>query len=126
MRTMIGRLHKDEFGAELIEFIGMLPILLMAGMIAFQIILVAQTILVASSAAREGARALSVCGPCRQAALNASPGDYDQQIDCQDGTESVRVTVRLRIPLVTKAFFTLNNMPRVEWTTVMRKEHCKK
>jgi hypothetical protein len=50
------RTSADEKGIELIEFIGLLPIILMVGLIIWQFMVFANTWLIVSNAAREGAR----------------------------------------------------------------------
>ena len=119
----IKRLQSDESGAELIEFIGVLPILLMVAMIVWQLIIAAQTFVIASSAAREGARAAAVCphGNITQAVQSASPG-YDPEIRIGGGGGSVAVTVGLRIPTFRIPYLPTLSLPTVYSTAVMRQE----
>ncbi len=109
-----------EDGAEMIEFLGLLPILLMVGLIIVQLLLAGQTMMVALSAAREGARAAVVCEDVGSAVARASPG-FSPQISIQDGADDVKVVVGLQIPTIDIPYVhTL--MPVVQENATMRKE----
>ena len=52
--------NRDKKGIETIEFIGLFPLILLALLIIWQLMLVGYTVIIAASAAREGARAAVV------------------------------------------------------------------
>lgn len=66
MRPLWRRLHEDERGAPAVEFVGALPLLLLLGMAAWQLLLVGHVAVATENAARTGARA---------AAIGQDPGD---------------------------------------------------
>lgn len=73
MRKRLG----SEEGSQLIEFIGVLPLLMLLVLIIWQFVLAGGTQLVAMAAAMEGAHALAIGDPpnqAQQAAVNASLG----------------------------------------------------
>ncbi len=120
MRYRLEQLAAREEGAEIIEFLGLLPILLMVGLIIVQLLLAGQTMMVALSAAREGARAAVVCESVGGAVARASPG-FAPQISVQDGANDVKVVVGLQVPTIDIPFVhTL--MPVVSESATMRKE----
>jgi pilus assembly protein CpaE len=97
----------DERGVEIVEFLGIMPLLLMIGLIIWQFLIVGHTMLITESAAREGARAAAAHKDCNFAVykaigLKAIP-IYWPDIQCGRCSGSggpVEVTVRLRIPIV--------------------------
>ena len=117
-----------ERGAELIEYIGMVPLLLTVGLIIWQFMLAGHTMLITASAAREGARAFALCPPEDPygAATRASPGFNDRQIQPEVGSNGyVAVTVRLKIPLVLRGPYVIaERMPWTRYKAVMRRERC--
>ncbi len=119
LRRIKQQLSRED-GAEMIEFLGLLPILLMVGLIIVQLLLAGQTMMVALSAAREGARAAVVCEDVGSAVARASPG-FAPQISTQDGADDVKVIVGLQVPTIDIPFVhTL--MPVVQESATMRKE----
>ena len=114
-------LYADDDGAEVIEFIGLLPVILLVGLLMIQILVAAQTFLIASSAAREGARAGAVGESINDAVARSSSG-YDRQIEVRCDGHSVYVTVRLKIRLFRLFSFLEGQIPRAEGRAVMRLE----
>lgn len=121
----------DEHGVELIEFLGFVPLVLLILVIAWQFILVGYTGVVASGAAREGARAAAVREDVDRAVRFASPGfDGRRQWTALGGypcsTYSggpVTIQVRLEVPHVTFPFIgALNQYPVVTSKATMRCE----
>jgi Flp pilus assembly pilin Flp len=132
MWKKIRQFCRDEAGAELIEFIGVVPLLLVIGLIIWQLMLVAQTFVVVSSAAREGARRAAVCDMnYYQAAVNASPGYNDRKIQIQPSGgwskgDEIAVTVGLKLPTIRIPFVNPDQvpMPWVYSKATMRFEGC--
>lgn len=116
-------LHEREEGAEIIEFLGLLPFLLMVGLIIVQLLFAGHTIMVALSAAREGARAAVVCENAYGAVARAAPG-FAPQVSVQGGGNDIRVTVGLQVPTIDIPYVhTL--MPVVYQSATMRKERTR-
>jgi hypothetical protein len=120
----------DEHGVELIEFLGFFPLVLLILVIAWQLLLVGYTGIVANGAAREGARAAVVRADIDQAVRFASPG-FDGRRHwrllsppCTFYRSSpVRIQVQLEVPHVTFPFIgALNAYPPVPAEATMRCE----
>jgi hypothetical protein len=120
----------DERGIELIEFLGFFPLVLLILVLAWQLILVGYTGIVANGAAREGARAAVVREDIDRAVRFASPG-FDGRRHwtllsppCIRGTRApVRIQVQLEVPHVTFPFVgALNAYPNVTAEATMRCE----
>ncbi|MDJ0754747.1 MAG: hypothetical protein QNJ45_14580 [Ardenticatenaceae bacterium] len=116
---------KEEKGAETIEFLGMLPVVMITIAIVWQFALLGYTAVITAGAAREGARAAAVGNSCQAAAANASIG-WDggvRRVNCSCGGQACTATVQLQIkkapiPLISS----LPNYPWVSSTAVMRYE----
>jgi hypothetical protein len=127
----IKRLINDERGAELIEFLGIFPIVLLTFAIVWQFMLVGYTGIVASGAAREGARAAAVRADVERAVKFASPG-FDGRREwtalagypcTTSGGNPVTIQVRLEIPHVIFPFLgALDAYPKVAAVATMRCE----
>jgi pilus assembly protein CpaE len=103
-----------ERGIEIIEFMGILPIILMVAMIIWQFITFAHVAFITASAAREGARAAATYENAYDAVAR-TVGDYDFTVmagACGGAGSPVRVRVRLRIPIIDIFFVPLPEM----WT----------
>ena len=94
---MLGRL-RDERGQASFEFVGMLPYLMLAAFMGWQLMLGAWAYTEASNAARTGSRVLARGGDHERAAKDAlsKPLRRGLKVDRKDD----RVTVRVRIPIV--------------------------
>lgn len=94
---------QDERGVELVEFIGMMPILLWVGLIIWQFMVFGHCMLVTAAAARDGAREAAAYGDA-QSAVDESIGDfyeYEVQAGSCGGIGSpVRVTVKAKVPII--------------------------
>lgn len=121
----LGSLGSEENGNQLIEFLGLLPLIIMAGLIVFQLILAGQTISAANSAAREAARAATVCEDWYGAAVRASLGyDGNREVlpPTREGDMTV-VRVRLRVPTL-KIPYLETMMPWITGKGAVRREKC--
>jgi hypothetical protein len=111
-------------GNQLIEFLGLFPLLIMLGMVIFQLVLAFQTISVAASAAREAARAAAVCEDYQTAARNASLGyDGNREVSVVGG-EMTSATVRLRVPTL-KIIYLDSVMPWITSKAAVRTEQTR-
>jgi hypothetical protein len=111
----------DERGFTLIEALGFFPIVLLALVLGWQVLLVGYTGILATNAAVEAARAAATREDPFRAAVNASPGfDGRRQITpianypCRGGHAPVTFEVALEVPHVTFPFVgSLGAYPRV-------------
>jgi hypothetical protein len=87
---------RDARGQASVELIAGLPALLLAGVIALQLLAVGYSLTLADGAAEAGALAVAVGRPAEPAVEEALPGWADERVDVEvDGGE---VSVRLRPP----------------------------
>lgn len=129
MREKLAMLAGCERGVELIEVIGYFPFVLLMFVLAWQLLLVGYTGLMAANAAREGARAAVVFEDVDRAITNASPG-YDGRREWAGlagypcaSNDLVTIQVRLEAPHVFLPFVgALGHYPKVEQQASMRCE----
>ncbi|MFG2717373.1 TadE/TadG family type IV pilus assembly protein [Streptomyces sp. NPDC048416] len=102
-----GRIPRGERdrGQTVIEFVGVVPLILLLLVALWQCALVGYTFVLAGNAADEGARAGAAAeggdGACRAAALHEVPSSFEGVPDCHaDGTGMYRATVTLKIPIL--------------------------
>lgn len=86
----------NEAGQSTVELVAALPALLLAGLLALQLLVAGYALTLADGAAEAGALALASGRPAAAAARDAVPGwaEGDVSVSVQGG----RVTVRLRPP----------------------------
>ena len=121
---------RDERGVELIEFLGFFPFVLLTLVFAWQFLLVGYTGIIASSAAREAARAAATREDINRAAENASPGFDGRRVirpvagyPCNGGNNPVTIEVRLETPHVIFPFVgALGDYPKVTQRGTVRCE----
>lgn len=94
---------QDEQGAEVLEFVGMMPWILMVGLIVWQFMVFGHCMLVTAAAARDGARAAAAYGSA-QSAVSTSIGDF-YEYEVQAGScgwigTPVQVTVKAKVPII--------------------------
>lgn len=85
-----------EAGQSTVELVAALPALLLAGLLALQLLATGYTLTLADGAAEAGALALASGGPAKAAARAALPGWAEDDVDVT--VQGGRVTVRLRPP----------------------------
>jgi hypothetical protein len=92
----VARGLSSERGQSTVELVAALPTLLLAGLLAFQILATGYALTLADGAAEAGALALASGKPAAEAARDAVPGwaRDDVHVSIQGG----RVTVRVRPP----------------------------
>lgn len=93
---------KNERGSQAIEFVSMFPLIILSILIIWQIGLIAFSLVVGESAARDGARAMSVHDPdWRTVALNSASGI---KVAVSEGSNSnednAHVVVEITAPIV--------------------------
>lgn len=96
------RIPLDERGVEIVEFIGIMPLMLAIGLLVWQVLVFLHVPLHTSYAAREGARTAAAYEDARGAVARVVGGSYDYQVSagsCTPGSP-VRVRVRLRVPMI--------------------------
>jgi len=98
------RLAQDERGAEVLEFVGMMPWLLLVGLVVWQLIIFGHCMLVTASAARDGARAVADHQGAGGAVGASMGGAYPYRIvqagGCSSIGSKVRVTVEAKLPII--------------------------
>jgi hypothetical protein len=85
-----------EDGQSTVELVAALPALLLAGLLALQLLAVGYTLTLADGAAEAGALALAAGRPAASAAREALPGWAREDVDVS--IRGGRITVRLRPP----------------------------
>lgn len=95
------QIWRYQRGSASLEFAGATFVLLLTLVFILHAGLLMVTMVTATNAAREGARAAVTLPPGDPvaAARNASPG-FARDINVQAGGDSVRVTVRLKTPMI--------------------------
>lgn len=83
-----------EAGQATVELIAAIPALLLAGLLALQLLVAGYALTLADGAAEAGALALAAGRPAKRAALGALPGwaDDDTAVSVRGGEVTVRLT----------------------------------
>ncbi len=104
-------LHEED-GVELIEFIGVVPYMLILILIGWQIFLGGYAIVTGAHGVYEGAAALAPCGggDVYSAVDRASPGLKFSIEEAVRGASSTVVRVRYEAPMIQIAHFLTSNM----------------
>lgn len=88
---------RAQCGSVAVELMGLLPLLLLAGMAALQLLLVGFTVTAAENAARNGSRVLATVGDPSEAALRSLPDHLADDASVTSGGERVTVTVEVPV-----------------------------
>ena len=100
LKSKIKKYIHNEKGSQAIEFVAMFPLILLSILIIWQIGLIAFSLVVAESAARDGARAAAIHDPnWSQVAENSAFG-LDVKVTGGPGIEEARVNVEVQAPIV--------------------------
>ncbi|MCM3113223.1 TadE/TadG family type IV pilus assembly protein [Lederbergia lenta] len=102
MKSLKGYM-RNERGSQLIEFMAVFPMIIMALLFIWQVALVAYTVVVAESAARDGARVAAVGGDYGSAVDRAAHGLQVSSSVSEGMTsygEEVTVTVKATVPTI--------------------------
>jgi len=102
---------RDERGVEALEFIAIMPLLLMITFVLLQVMVFGHTMIVNADAARLGARSVAAHSgtSCEDFVQYATPG-YTRDSACPsscDGLGPVEATVSLRLPIIQNPWVTI-------------------
>lgn len=86
----------EQRGQATVELVAALPVLLLAGLVALQLLATGYALTLADGAAEAGALALASGGSAAEAARGALPGWAEDDVEVT--VEGGRVTVRLPVP----------------------------
>lgn len=89
----------SERGQASVELLGVLPCILLAGLVAWQLVLAGHTLWMTSQAARVAARAHAIGHDSRKAARSALPRSLERGLRVHRRSEG-GVRVEVRVPLV--------------------------
>jgi Flp pilus assembly protein TadG len=99
------RRHGDERGQAAVEFVAVLPFVMVAALVAWQLVLVGHVAWDTAGAARSGARAAAVGADAGAAARSALPRSLRAETRV-DSSAGGRVRVSVPVPLVLYAWRT--------------------
>jgi hypothetical protein len=91
-------MRRDERGSASVELLGMLPWLLLAALVVWQILLLAWTATSASNAARTGSRVEGRGGDGQRAAVDSLSGGLSNEAKVR--IEGDRARVEVRVPII--------------------------
>lgn len=95
---------RDDRGQTTVEFLGMLPLILLVLVLCWQFVLVGYTFILAGNAADKAARASAVGGDCQAAGQEDLPAAWSSaaQISCPDHSYGELATARvaLKVPVL--------------------------
>ena len=100
---MLSRLRHSQSGQASVELLGAVPLVLLAGLVAWQLVLVGHTLWLSAQAARTAARAEAVGKDPARAARSALPDSLERGLRV-DRRRGGGVTVKVRVPLVVRRF----------------------
>jgi len=105
MRDRGAQRTEPERGQASVEFLGVLPAVLLVALATWQLVLAGHISSLAANAARVGARAHTVGGDPEAAARGALPADLRRHLTVTE-TEDGRVSVRVRLPVLVRGWST--------------------
>lgn len=91
---------KNERGSQAIEFVAMFPLVLLSILIIWQIGLIAFSLVVGESAARDGARAAAIHDPDWKTVAERSASGIKVNVSGGPGAEEAHVYVEITAPIV--------------------------
>lgn len=100
MKSRIGKYIKNEKGSQAIEFVAMFPLIILAILIIWQIGLIAFSLVVAESAARDGARAAAIHDPNWQTVAKNSASGLNVVVSGGPGVDEAIVYIDVKAPIV--------------------------
>ncbi|GGT83300.1 MULTISPECIES: TadE/TadG family type IV pilus assembly protein [Streptomyces] len=92
----------DDRGQVAVEFLGMVPLILLTLVLLWQCVLVGYTYTLAGNAADEAARAGAVGDDCGEAGMRHLDGAWEAgaNVRCEPGTDLFHAEVRLQVPVL--------------------------
>ncbi|MCK6208642.1 hypothetical protein EVU96_24380 [Bacillus infantis] len=100
MKRIFNKHIKNEKGSQAIEFVAMFPLVILAMLIIWQVALIAFSVVVAESAARDGARAAAVHNPDWASVTKKSAKGIKVAVSGGPGAEEARVEVKAKAPVI--------------------------
>jgi hypothetical protein len=101
MKKLFKKHVQNEKGSQAIEFLAMFPLVILGMLIIWQVALIAYSIVVAESAARDGARAAAIHDEeWKQVARNSAFGVHVASVTGGPGDEEARVEVKVKAPII--------------------------
>jgi pilus assembly protein CpaE len=94
---------RSERGQASVEFVAVLPAVVLVALIVWQLALAGQTAWLAANAARVGARAAAVGQDARAAARSSLPDSLEHDLKVTRGDDGV-VRVGVRVPILVRAW----------------------
>ena len=104
MKRFFKRYLKNEKGSQAIEFVAMFPLVILAFLIILQVALIAFSLVVAESAARDGARAAAIHDPKWEEVAIKSAAGFDVKVTGGPGLDEARVEVHIKAPVIALPF----------------------
>ena len=98
---MLSRLRRSQLGQASVELLGAVPLVLLAGLLAWQLVLAGHTLWLSAQAARTAARAEAVGEDPSRAARSALPDSLERGLRVTR-RRGGGVTVKVRLPLVAR------------------------
>jgi len=95
---------KNERGSQAIEFVAMFPLIILSILIIWQIGLIAFSLVVGESAARDGARAAAIHDPEWMEVAKRSASGIKVNVTGGPGTKDAHVFVEITAPIVKLPF----------------------
>jgi hypothetical protein len=116
--------RSDQRGLEILEFVGLFPLVLLTILIVWQFMLVGYAAIVAAGVAREGARAATIGHPPGSAVGEACPPGLACRVDdfYPGPGDMVTVVAAVQVPKVSLPFIDNVEYPWVQSTAKMRYE----
>ncbi|WP_277679687.1 hypothetical protein [Gracilibacillus dipsosauri] len=90
---------KNERGSQMVEFIGIFPLIIISALVAWQILMAGYTLIVSEAAARDAARVASVDGDYELAAKNSASGLYVSS-RLEEHGDYIEVFVTTKVPTI--------------------------
>lgn len=90
---------RGQDGQASVEFLGALPLLVIAALLVWQLVLFGTVMTSAQNAARTGSRAASLHSDGEKAAMNALRPSFRDDADVSESPDG-KVTVKVKVPLL--------------------------
>ena len=122
-RRLVAHCKTDERGVEIVEFVGIMPWILMIGLLVWQFMVFGHVMLMTAAAAREGARSAAAYDSAYGAVARVVKGSYPYTVNAgvcaMEGTP-VSVNVRLKVPMISIPYVP----PIMVWTNHTATMRC--
>ncbi|MEU7008003.1 TadE/TadG family type IV pilus assembly protein [Streptomyces sp. NPDC046332] len=95
-----GRTTRDDRGQVAVEFLGMVPLILLTLVLLWQCVLVGYTFTLAGNAADEAARVCAVDGDYQAAGKRHVGESWSAEVRCTTAGDLAQATVKLKVPVL--------------------------